>query len=242
MTVPQWAWELATAFRAEACALPLFPFDLRSAILWAAPLTVEERPKLTVASVSRRLRMAGCVAPREKDRALRGCLVAKGEGGWAFLDADDAPAEKTFSLAHEVAHFLRHHRQPRRLAAALGPDALRSFDGKEAPTVRDRLHAALRGTALRPYAHLMHRHPAYVLPEVRDAEEEADILALELLAPEEEVRARARNRQEAEAALVTTFGLPAGEARNYAARLFPSGPAWPLLEHLKKAVKLCRTP
>jgi hypothetical protein len=241
MTAPQWAWELARAFRAEASALSLFPFDLRSALPWAFPLIVEERPQLSVVSVSRRLKMAGCIAPGEKDRPLRACLVARREGGWIFLDADDAPDEKAFSQAHEVAHFLRHHWQPRRLAAALGPSALRAFDG-ETPADGDRLRAALRGTALRPYAHLMHRGPAYVLPAVHAAEEEADILADELLAPEEEVRARANNRGEAEEVLVGTFGLPAGEAKKYAGRLFPTAPAWPLLEHLKKVVGLCRTP
>lgn len=241
MSLPQWAWELAREFRARASALPVFPFDLRSALVWAVDITVEERPRLTVANVSRRLALAGCVAPREKDRPLRGCLVAHRGAGWAFLDADDPPDEKLFSLAHEVAHFLRHHWQPRQKAAALGRSALEAFDGKGAAGQRDRLLGSLRGTLLRPYSHLMHRHPTFVLPEVREAEQEADLLAAELLAPEDEVRARASNRAEARGALVTTFGLPAGQAAEHAARLFPEAPAWALLAHLKKAVGACRT-
>jgi hypothetical protein len=219
MSSPQWAWELAREFRRRAGALDLFPFDLRSALTWAFDLTVEERPGLTVGFAARRLKAAGCVTPREKDRPLRACLVAHRGGGWVFLDADDPPDERRFSLAHELAHFLRHHWQPREKVAALG--AVDAFDGRRAPDVGERLSAALHGVELRPYAHLMHRDPAYILPEVRAAEEEADALAIELLAPEEERLARLGGAG-AEEVLVGVFGLPRGVARFHAPRLLPA--------------------
>src|SRR5688572_5567116 len=142
MRMPQWAWELAREFRAEAGHLAMYPFELRRALVDAFYLAIEERPALTVGDVSRKLSRVGCVAPREKDRPLRACLIARGGGGWIFLNADDPPEEKAFSLAHEAAHFLRHHWQPRRRAAALGPSALAAFDGECQPTAIDQLRAA----------------------------------------------------------------------------------------------------
>ena len=68
----------------------------------------------------------------------------------------------------------------------------------------------------------MHRDKDYVRPEVQAAEEEADALAFELLAPEEEVAARLGRGVGAEAVLREVFGLPGWAARAHAARV--SGP------------------
>lgn len=240
MSVPQWAWQLAQAFRAAAGMLALYPLDLRNAILWGCEVTVEERPGLTVADLSRRLARAGCVTPRGDDRPLRGCLIARGGAGWIFLDANDPADEKDYSLAHELAHFLRHHWAPRRRAASLGAAALAAFDTGCPADPATRLRAALGAVSICSYSHLMERSPAYTDPQLLVVEEEADLLACELLAPEEEVRRRAVDRATAEAALVETFGLPHAAARAHARRLFPSRRAWPLLGVLNKCYERCR--
>src|SRR5207237_873153 len=122
-----WVRELADAFWAEAGRAEPFPRDLRGPIAWAVlRLAVVERPALCVGGVLDWLRRSGVVCPlREPDRRLRGCLVASRGYGFAFLDADDGPHERRFTLAHELAHFLRDYLQPRRRAAArLGPQVL----------------------------------------------------------------------------------------------------------------------
>ena len=238
MSVPHWAWESARRFRASLGALPLFPFDLRAALVWAPQLRITEKQGLTVSHAVSRLKQAGCVAPREADRPLRACLVARRGAGWIFLESDAPPDEKRFSLAHEVAHFLRHHWQPRQKAAALGREAVAAFDGDRDPTDAERLGAVLLGASLRVYSHLMRREPEFVPLDVQEAEDEADVLACELLAPEDEVRSRMVGD---ESVLRDTFGLPAGAARNYAARLWPKVKEWDLLSILKNRAKVRRT-
>src|SRR5205085_3975397 len=112
------------------------------------------------------------------DRPLRGCLLACDGAGFIFLDAADPPAERTFSLAHELAHFLRDYWRPRQRAfAALGGSVREVFDGGRAPRREERLHALLRGVSLGPHVHLMARDGGTPPPEVAAAESDADRLA-----------------------------------------------------------------
>src|SRR5262249_1903289 len=173
-------------------ARPTVPRDLRGALCWSSfPLAVTAMPGLSVAGVLRDLdRQGRAWSGGQPERRLRGCLVAEGGAGLIYLDAGDGAAEQSFTLAHEVAHFLRHYWQPRRRAEeALGPGVLEVLDGLRAPGPRERLHALLRRVPLGCYVHLMDRGPGRSR-EVDDAEGEADRLALELLAPVAEVRAR----------------------------------------------------
>ena len=128
------------------------------------------------------------------DRPLRGCLIARDGGGWIFLDAGDEAAEQRFTLAHELAHFLRHYWQPRlRACAHLGNQVLEVFDGRRPPRPEERLHAVLLGVPLGFHAHLMGRaddRRARSTSALGIAENEADLLAYELLAPAEAVAAR----------------------------------------------------
>src|SRR5687768_8715179 len=85
-----------------------------------------DRPGLGVGVVCDWLCRAGVAcAVGARDRPLRACLVAAGGAGFAFVDADGPEDERRFSLAHELAHFLRDYWQPRRAAQRrLGPAVL----------------------------------------------------------------------------------------------------------------------
>ena len=76
----------------------------------AALLSVKVLASLSVQRVTSWLRDQG-VACRiaERERALCACLFARGGCGFIFLDASDDEAEQRFSLANELAHFLRHY-------------------------------------------------------------------------------------------------------------------------------------
>jgi hypothetical protein len=239
VSVPLWVRELAADFWAEAGCHTPFPRELRLAIRRAVlPLAVVPRPALSVGGVLDWLRRAGVAcALGEPDRLLRGCLVASRGHGFAFLDADDSPEEQRFSLAHELAHFLRDYLQPRRRAAArLGPQVLEVFDAERPPRPEERLHALLRAAPVGFHVHLMARDASGTPGPEAAAERDADRLAYELLAPAETVMAEARTSAAAAEILRTRFGLPPAQAADYAALLYPPAPAAdPLVMRLRAA-------
>jgi hypothetical protein len=221
MSAPQWAWETARRFWADAGGWT-HPVDLRAAIDRAGLMVrVDEIAGLSTHRVRDYLGRRGASIPRElADRPLRGCLVAGGDAGWLLLDVDDAEDERLFTLAHELAHFLRHHLQQ-----------VRHVEG-----VAGRLRAALRGARSMEFVHLMERGPGFIPWVVFEAEEEADWLAVELLAPEEELLARLSpnaGREEIAGVLRQTFGLPESVASAHSARLIPEMPECPLIARLK---------
>ena len=140
-----------------------------------------------------------------------------------LLDAALDPADFFFTLAHELAHYLRDYDASRRRAEArLGAWALQVLDGLRPATERERLAGVLRGVAVGTPAHFLDRDRwgRTLTPEAREAEEGADRLAYELLAPFDVVTAGAApDRATLARRLVSDFALPPAEAAKYAAVL-----------------------
>jgi hypothetical protein len=241
---PLWAAELAAAFWQSAHDTEPFPRTLRDALdRCAFDLTVEALPGLTVAAVEHYLTRRGWVWEYgTADRPLRACLAARGGAGWIVLDAGDEPREATFSLAHELAHFLRHVWQPRHWACRrLGEPAAEVHDGLRPPRPDERVRALVADVPLGRHTHLLERGPRRRArsADVARAEEEADQLAYELLAPAAAVFARTgpvrgeRGRARLAAVLYDGFGLPAEPAAAYARLLVPPRAEDPLLRRLR---------
>lgn len=205
-----------------------FPRDLRRAAAFALPLAVVDLPRLGISAIdSWLLRRGITLRIGEEDRVLRACLVAYGGAGMVFLDGGDPDDERRFSLAHEIAHFLLDYVIPReRVVARLAPDLVEVLDGGRAPTSVERADALLAGVNLGLTLHLMERLPSG-LPYhavISAAERRADALALELLAPNEAVRARLHGgaaTTEVESLLRAIFGLPEPVARRCALEIAP---------------------
>ncbi len=258
MSAPLWVGELAERFWADAGGAPPFPRDPEPAVSFACPLSVVELDGLGVEAVEAwlarrmsRLRGPGRVQSGCRlgvaERSLHACLVAQAGVGWIFVDRADPPAERRFSVAHEVAHFLADYQRPReRAAARLGQAILAVLDGQRPPTATERVDAVLARVPLGVHVHLLDRtidglaaHAA-----IASAERRADQLALELLAPRDAVTAvlaglslpslsSPARRAAIVALLVERFGLPAGVAAAYAATFGPPAPApAPLLRRL----------
>jgi hypothetical protein len=243
MSVPLWAAELVRTFWADAGAVESFPRELRRAVARALPVSLVLLPRLRLEDVRAWLRHNGipCFCD-ERDRPLRACLAAYRGHGLIFLDGTDGKDEQRFSLAHEVAHFLRHYWHPRRRACrSLGEQVAEVLDGDRPPTERERLHALLRDVPLGFHLHLMRRGPRreVLSAVVALAEAEADQIAYELLAPAADVFTRTGAVQgDAGGArllevLQTVFGLPPERAADYGRLLLPAGWVDPLLRRLR---------
>ena len=206
-----------------------FPRSLESSVAWALPLAIVKLPHLGLSELrswlSRkgiRLHMGG------PDRPLRACLLARAGRGLVVLEGSDPEEERRVSLAHEASHFLVDYVYPRQKALeALGEPGREVLDGLRLPTLEERLTGVLRGVEVGVYTHLMERSAVGEVNrlEVLAAEDRADRIALELLAPWQTVLERLeaksirwREHSAATAAtevLVEEFGLPLAIAQEY---------------------------
>ena len=209
-----------------------FPRDLAYAASIALPVVTKELPGLSLSGVNGWLVARGIAESIEGlDRPLRGCLLAYGGHGFLLVDKDDSVDEKRFTTAHELAHFLLDYREPRRRAVeALGDGIVPVLDSVRPPTSTERLHAILSTVPLGLHVALMERTSVggYTARATLDAEDRADRLALELLAPSADalnaISALAGSRevghterqQQAAQLLGSRYGLPEEQAQAYA--------------------------
>lgn len=219
--------EQAEAFWRLAGPGKPFPRSLESAVSWALPLALVKRSPLEISTLNTWLSMRGVRAPFPIcNRRLRACLIAKAGRGMVFLDGSDPENEQRFSLAHEIAHFLCDYLHPRENALAALGDGIRAvLDGERPPTPEEQLSSILRGVEVGTFTHLMARSPSGLRLETLEAEDRADRLALELLAPRGAVlnRLKAQNIRWRTTSAVRTasqmlkreFGLPAAVAETY---------------------------
>jgi hypothetical protein len=207
------------------------------------PLSVVLLPRLSVRAALDWLQNCGLVCELPgRDRPLRACLVARSGHGVALVDGSDGDAEQRFSIAHELAHFLREYWSlRRRIVKRLGADALKVVDGERPPTSGERFHALLRDVPLGFHLHLMERddegNPACL--SIAQAENDADRLAYELLAPAEHVLSHGerKSRHKLERMLRDFYGLPGVQASRYAVLLMPQAKSDPLLLRLRSVMQ-----
>jgi hypothetical protein len=244
VSVPLWASELARIFWMRARGIESFPRDLRRPISRAVRLSVMLLPELSVRAAVEWLKKCGIVCELQgQDRLLRACLVARWGHGIAILDGGQGDDELRFSLAHELAHFLKDYWNLRQqICKRLGPAAFEVLDGERSPTIDERIHALLRGVSLGFHVHLMERNQDGTVTSAStgEAEENADRLAYELLAPVEHVFADdtpTSNRALIEK-LRVFYGLPALQAARYTRILLPPVHTDPLILRLKNLASI----
>lgn len=221
--------EVSASFWRLAGGPQAFPRSLEEPILWALPLAVVRLPRLGLVAVRAQLRRLRVECPfSDPDRLMRGCLVARRGEGLVFLDGADPANEQGFSLAHELAHFLLDYHLPRtRALDRLGPGVREILDGDRPPSPGERIDSLLQGVSIKTYGHLMDRTWTGEVAHLQtlEAEDRADRLALELLAPRTEVlRVLASSAPQKSSQLsarvvdllCSQFGLPGAVAERYA--------------------------
>jgi hypothetical protein len=196
-----------------------YPRGIEQAIALKLPVTVVKLPVVTVQAAGRWLRRhhrTPAFPPHRHD--LMGCLYADSGHSFIFVCGADGPEEQRFTLAHDAAHFLVDYWWPRRrVIQALGPSITDVLDGRRRACVVERASAILASVRAGPHWHLLPRQDGDGNVHIACAEDRADELGLELVAPRalvvRMVRASpVKERVDAEAvcrALGTFFGLPA---------------------------------
>ena len=196
------------------------PADIERAAVRVLPVAIRRVSGLHTGAVADLLARVGANPWFENTRLLRGCLIADAGKALILVDRDDTEDEQRMTVCHEVAHLLLHYLMPREEAVtAFGPGILVVLDRIRPPTLGERRSSTLRNVPIEPYRHAMDRQARHARA-VNVMEDEADDLAVELLAPWRELQAL---RGAGPSALRERFGLPATVAIRLAALIKPSG-------------------
>jgi len=165
-----------------------FPRSLEIPTAWALPLAVVKLPDLQLGEINRWLRQRMILVDlRTPNRAVKACLIARAGCGVIFLDGRDTADEQRFSLAHEVAHFLIDYVEPRQTAlSCLGKSIKDAIDGLRPPSSEERLSGILQGVHIGTFCNLLQRSAEGLIDSsiALSSEDDADQLALQLLAPD----------------------------------------------------------
>jgi hypothetical protein len=228
--------KLAEEFWAGTDLHEIFPREIKQAIVFKLPLTLVPLSPLTVAAIGHWLQQRDLAIRLPTDRRdLCGCLFAFGGRGFIFLCDADPLEEQRLMMAHETAHFLIEYLWPRQqVLQALGDGIAEVLDGLRPATPAERAAAILSHFRLGPHIHVLPRPGRDEDSDVAvaHAEDRADRLALELVAPQARVRAvldglsarQALTAETARATLATHFGLPAYAFHHTIQRLFRRQP------------------
>jgi hypothetical protein len=199
-----------------------FPRNIEYAIAMKLPLALVKLPQLNAQMIGQWLERRHIITPLPRDqRDLHGGLVAYRGYGIIFVCGADDPAEQRLTVAHEVAHFLVDYVHPRQqVIQALGKHMAEVLDGLRKATPAERAAAILSHLRLGAHAHLLPRHGKDEDAQwvVAAAEDRAERLARELVAPQERVHAILQDlstrttvgSEHACSALAAYFGLPPG--------------------------------
>ena len=168
-----------------------FPCDIRTAISLTQPLFIIDIPKLSISKIQSYLQSRGISLRLKTDsKNLYGFTLIRKDCGYIFVNGSDTECEKRFTLAHELAHYLLDYFLPRKKAVDnFGEHILEVIDGERKPTTEERIHSIISYTSLSLYVHILDRSEICGLDRMTiwKCEEEADLLALEILAPREYV-------------------------------------------------------
>ena len=167
------------------------PYDIFGAVSLALPLDIVSLSNLSVKNIEKWLAQRKIVIDIElEDRFLHGFILVSRGNGLIFVNGTDPEEERRYTVAHEASHFLLDYRLPRENAVKkLGPGILEVIDGRREATILERIDGALYAVLARPYTHLLEKvgDGSYENSDVQKAENDADELAVELLAPRSEI-------------------------------------------------------
>ena len=177
----------AKKFWEATCQKQSPPFDISQAVSLVLPVDIVMLSDLSL------IRVQAWLAERDltfdfdqEDRKLHGFIITYRGSGFIFVNGTDDEPERRYTIAHEASHFILDYHQPRQSAIAkLGKPIEDVLDGLREPTDEERIDGLLKSVSVKAYTHLMERHGdgSFYNANVYNSENDADALALELLAP-----------------------------------------------------------
>ena len=220
---------------------PPLPRDLIQPMMETFDAAVILIPRLSITAVNQWLGERGRQGiGAYRDRSLRACLLARRGFGLIFVDGTMELEERRFAVAHELAHFFAHYLELRRRAIArFGDQILPVLNDERHPTTVERLSEIIQQVPLGSFQDFLVRSDAGEPSGVIiDIETEADLIALELLAPCAEVVRTTPPGSLRTDSLQKDFGLPAWAAREWARFINDMEPrSDPVIVGLERAIK-----
>jgi hypothetical protein len=168
----------------------VFPCDIAWAVNFYLPVNVVWLPELRLNSIQSWLKDNKVRFDLQiDDRPLHGFILVLRGKGLIFVNESDTEQERRYTIAHEASHYLLDYKVPKDKAVKkLGESILEVFDGLREPTREELIDGALVSVTIKPFTHLLEKkQDGYRNPRISDAENYADQLALELLAPSTDV-------------------------------------------------------
>jgi Zn-dependent peptidase ImmA (M78 family) len=179
--------QTAMEFWQTAGGCSSYPCDISGAVNLVLPIDIVYLCELSLEKIQIWLTERKVSLSLEiDDRLLHGFILISRGSGFIFVNGTDTEEERRYTIAHEASHFLLDYKYPREIAMKkLGKSILEVMDGYREPTIEERIDGTLSSVVIKPYTHLLEIFGDGTLSNmvVLNSENEADALALELLAP-----------------------------------------------------------
>jgi Zn-dependent peptidase ImmA (M78 family) len=165
----------------------VFPCDITGAVNLVLPIDIVSLSGLSLKKIQTWLNERRIFLDLEiDDRLLHGFILISRGTGFIFVNGIDAEEERRYTIAHEASHFYLDYKRPREIAVKkLGEGILEVMDGYRKPTIEERIDGTLNSISIKAYTHLLEKvgDGTFANVDILNSENEADALALELLAP-----------------------------------------------------------
>lgn len=179
--------QVAKGFWKSAGGNNTFPCDISGAVNLALPIDIVSLSELSLNKIQAWLIERKVFLDVEiDDRLLHGFILISRGTGFIFVNGTDTEEERRYTIAHEASHFLLDYKLLRENAVKkLGEGILQVMDGYREPTIEERIDGTLISVSIKPYTHLLEKlgDGTFENTEILNSENDADELALELLAP-----------------------------------------------------------
>jgi len=224
---------IAREFWKQTKLKPNPPYDIQGAVNLILPVDIVSLSELSVKKIEQWLEDRNITfSIGVDDRSLHGFILTFKGSGFIFIDGTDLENERRYTIAHEASHFILDYKIPRDKAIERhSVDIIEVLDGLREPSNEERIEGVLSAVSIKPYMHLLEKSGdgAFIDLRILDAENDADSLALELLAPAAKVIREAKQgkkkpvfaeyKDRCLAILMEKYELPGFISEEYASRI-----------------------